>query len=162
MSAMYQIGIRLMRGILVAALAGGIGWIAVQLPVGMVLARNFTSAEQMTLERIWLVGCVLSGFLIGVCYRSNWLTGRFRWICWGAVISLAGLVVLSNCLQSLLPSRPMQPSPVQILGRGVRVDDIAFTSAPGALLAGGFLGWYFHRYRTRQKHGELASDQRDP
>lgn len=142
MTARNQIGVRLMRVTLWAALAAVVGWIAVKLTVGMLLARHVNSNHHAVLVQVWMTGCAVAGMLFGVIYDRRWLNERFRWICWGAVAGLLALLLFKEFLELLYPLRK-EDGRIVMAGIAVQFEDLALVSAPGALFAGGFLGWFF-------------------
>jgi hypothetical protein len=120
---------------------------AEQLTIGMLLARHFDSSQHARLAVIWLIACLVGGFVAGVCFQPRWLNERFRWICWGAVIALAALMLLTRLPLALIPAAQRWSFFIPGISARINFEEAGFISAPGALLCGGFLGWFFHRYR---------------
>lgn len=141
------------RGACGLVLGGFVGVIAEELTIGMLLARHFNSSLHARLAVVWLIACLVGGFTAGVCF-PRWLNERFRWICWGAVIALAALMLLTRLPLALIPAAQRWSFFIPGISARINFEEAGFISAPGALLVGGFLGWFFHRHR----HPEAPPD----
>ena len=145
---------RPLRAVLGAVIGGvvcvALGGMALNLTLHMLLARHLTVSQEMILSRVLLAGCGLFGMVFGACFDPRWLTSQVRWICWGAVLGLALLLVVEVWLHQHVQTVHGR-SQLRLAGRNYNIDELAFLSAPGALLAGGFLGWFAHWLRHRHE-----------
>jgi hypothetical protein len=143
---MKSLGGRFLRGILGAAVAGMIGWIAGRLTVGMILTRQFDAGQQQQqIERVLPYVYAIAGFITGTGFDVRWLKSPLlRPVCWGAILGLTSLLISTRLPIWLHPELKYQR--LTFFGTPTRFDieTIGLFSAPGALLAGGLLGWYFH------------------
>jgi hypothetical protein len=142
---------RLLRGLIGAALFAVIGWLAAQLTVGMLLARHLNSAQHAALELAWLFSCPAAGFIAGCCLDPQRLTNRVGWICWGATFGLGILTIVTRLPIALIPGADKWSFVVPMLSQRVSLEEAGFVSAPAALLLGGLLGWYFFRQEEREQ-----------
>jgi hypothetical protein len=137
---------RIGRGLIGAALAAAIGWIASRYTVGLILTRQFDSSEQRQIEAALPVIYLIFGFLTGAALDRRWFDARLRPVCWGAVIALSFLMLAVRIPIWLAPK--LRYWNLRLFGiprLTLGWEEIGLLCVPGVLLVGGLLGWFFDR-----------------
>lgn len=139
------------RAIAGAILGGIVGWISLHLTVGMVLARNFDLAYADRISKFWWFACVAAGGVSGISIHYAQRSTRIRYVAWGAVASLFGLMLMTQIQLSRWVNYERQTVTIPGIRLSVYLEDIALISAPAALIVGGAAGYFLYPLFHRNK-----------